>query len=1350
MPPPRPAPDSPPGAATTRCSGVASLVISLVPVVPLAGHAHPDGFTVQSGQATATVSGSQLQITASHNAQLHWQSFHIAPGETTSFVQPSAASVVWNHIHAADPSRIEGNLTANGVVVLVHPAGFHFGPDSFVSAAGLVVSTAPPVPTESGGGLFWQFSGPPPEAAIVNYGRLQAHSGGSAFLIADRIENHGTIAAPNGTIGLAAGREVLLSERPDGRGLSAEVRLPAGSIDNSGRLVADAGAIALQARVVHQNGLVQANSVRERHGIIELVASDSALLGPDSVLSAAGSSAPDDPSDGGRITVRSERSLVDSPASTLSVDGARGGTVALSAPELPAIHSVIQARGATPGTGGRLVIDPTDIVLGNGGSDSAGTGTVPAEAPPSTLRLDVHATFLGFSRIVLQATRNITLEAGVAWDLAESTGVAEPGSLLQLEAGNNITLANGSSLLAGDHWSISLQAGRDFATPDAVKTGTGSILLSGSASIQSRDGGIRLLAGQNITAGSGFVRTTAGGDLHAHAVAGSINTGTRQNGFQFRPTGYFVDPDLGGFSTAAGGDVTLRAGQDVLAYLPLAGGIQTDAGSGAFGAEPGRVTVAAGRDVAGHFVVRNGEGSIQAGRNAGTTARLLALSLVDGGWTVEAGLDVLLQEIRNPNGLFNNLGATTAPFRHRFDYAPDAFATLRAGQAIQLRGTALPRFGDAFSQGMPPIYPGSLTLEAGAGGIELGNDLILFPSPRGNLDITTTEGGSLRGTKTGDLTQLVLSDSAKTHYRTFGDFGLSDRSPALLHLDDPEPVRLAIAGDVSGILLGVPKRAEIQVGGSLVNTRFDGQNLGVSDVTRLHVAGDILNRNEFTSVPLDQPPDFSAFDLGLIYPPPTGNLAGIQNRFSYQPRLRQLSFQGRMTGEELQFLLATPVQVLDPSGAPVIQPNGEPLTRATALIPADVVQRLYDLSQDVPLNPDTGYRLGGPGRFEITARNLELGATAGIVSQGPRANAGLARLFDRGADLVLALAGNLSMFSTRIASLSGGDIDIHADGSILAGSRDFTPTDATPRGIYTVDPSDVTVIARGDIAIHGSRIAAYDGGNVTVRSLEGSIDAGSGSSGSATVEKIHVDPVTRRVLSYSPTIPGSGILATTFPPPLDPAFPPSRQTVGDILVETPRGNIVASAGGVVQIPLNGLGASAGTVTLRAGTRDASGQVVHVGNIDASGSGVIGSTVKLEASGGIQGLVFARENIDLSAVQSVAVTALAQGNVSVSSGGNVSGTIIGVGSVQASGASVDAALLSQNVTASGDVSSSQVGFAQGAAANNASQAVQADDSNRTPAEAAERQDDDLRKSKTPAPRLVRTVGRVTVLLPDARK
>jgi hypothetical protein len=157
-------------------------------------------------------------------------------------------------------------------------------------------------------------------------------------------------------------------------------------------------------------------------------------------------------------------------------------------------------------------------------------------------------------------------------------------------------------------------------------------------------------------------------------------------------------------------------------------------------------------------------------------------------------------------------------------------------------------------------------------------------------------------------------------------------------------------------------------------------------------------------------------------------------------------------------------------------------------------------------------------------------------------------------------------------------------------------------------------------------------------------------------------------------------------------------------------------------------------------------VIYVGNIDASGSGVIGSTVKLEASGDIKGLVFARGNLDISANQNVSVTALAVGNASVNAGQNISGTIIGIGSVNASGANVEASLLSQNITTGGNVSSSQVGFTQGAAANGTSQALQNDDPAKMIASAKKGDDDDPLAKKRTGPRLARTTGRVTVILP----
>lgn len=1365
-------------------------LIVLLLGLPVAAFANPYGMTVQSGTASAIANGNQLNITASHNAFLNWQSFNIGAGQTTTFIQPSASSVVWNRINDANPSQIFGNLTANGVVVLMNQNGFYFGPNSFVSAAGLIVSTAPIGPIDSSAGLFWQFTGPAPSASIINYGQLNVGKGGSAFLIAERIENHGSITAPEGSIGLLAGQEVLLSERPDGRGLSATVRLPSGSVDNSGQLTADAGAIALQAQVVNQGGLVQANSIRERNGVIELIASEAIALANSSVISANGDAT--SASTGGQIEIKSALTFVDSVSSQINVTGGglggNGGFVEVSAPFMSAMNSQIDGHANANSIGGRLLIDPLNINIGNSGSGSIGSGTVGSGDAPvaGTLTLDVNSTFVGFSQITLQALNNITLSAGTTWDLATSTGLDSVGSLLKLEAGNNITIGNGASILGGQNWSVTLQSGRDFSAADKVKfdpanRALNNIVLSGTGAIETSKGNINLLAGNNITVGSGFIHTFGGGNITAEAFGGSINTGTKASAYVFGANGYELEqvPDpntgllsytLGGISTARGGDVRLKARWDVLSYIPIAGDVQTDAGSGAFGTEAGNVTVEAGRYVAGHFVVRNGLGSITA-RDAGfagvpigtqpplgepnypSSRRLLDLSLVNGGWTVNAANDILLNEVRNPNGIFNNFNGAA---KHLFDYAADAYTTLIAGNSVQLLGTVLPRYSDDFEKGIPAIYPGTLTVMAGRGGVILGNDLTLYPSPVGNLKITTTGNGaagegSFISTKVGDVAKLIVSDSGKNQYLQITDFGINDHASDPVHLNDSAPVQLDIAGDMIGILLAVPKRAEINIGRDLINSRFDGQNLHASDATSINVGRDIKNDNEYTTVTLDGPPNFSVFTL--VYPP----LPGLVEQFFYDPTTKTLSFRGSLTLDQLNALKDLRVRTFKNDGSPNIdETTGEPITARADFVIASKLDELYADGLDLLLSPDTGYRLGGGGQFNFTARNMDLGATIGIVSQGPRANTALANHFTRGADINVALSGNLDMFFTKIASLNGGDIAVRAEqGYVTVGAATSVTADQTARGIFTTDKSDVLVIARDDIKVNGSRIAAYDGGNVFVKSLEGDVDAGTGAAGAATVEKIYVNPVTREVLSYAPTIPGSGILATTFPPAFDPAFPNSVNNVGNITVETPRGDIKASAGGIVQIPLNGVGDKLGTVTLRAGTKHTEigpdGKEItvvdYVGNIDASGSGVIGSTVVLEASGDIKGLVFARDNLNISANQNVSVTALAAGNASVSAGETISGTIIGVGSVAASGATVDAALLSQNISTSGDASSSQQGFAQGVAASATSQSLASDD--KAKEVASEKKDDeaDPAKKQKPGPRIAKTTGRVTVILPS---
>jgi filamentous hemagglutinin family protein len=1363
--------------------------------------ANPTGLSVASGSATVRQSGSDLTITASQNAFLNWQSFNIAAGQTTIFQQPSSTSIVWNRINDPNPSQIYGSLQANGVVVLMNSAGFYFGPNSFVSAAGLVVSTAQCAMPQTGGGT-WEFNGPPPLAKIVNYGQMNIKDGGSAYLIADNIENYGTIFAPDGVIGLAAGQKVLLSERSDGRGISMQANLPSGSVDNEGHLIANGGTISVNAQVVNQNGIIQADSVQDQNGVIELVASDQLNLGADSQILARGDDSSGG-SSGGTVTLQSGNNFSDDVGSQISAtggsQGGNGGSVEVSAPNILSLNSTMDASAQAGFTAGILFLDPLNIILDSSGTGSAGSGTVTTGSNPAngTLDLNVNSAFTGFSQIILQAKNNITLAQGTVFDLSDCTGVNE--GQLTLEAGNNIIFGDQATISDENDWSVTLKAGVNNFTTGTVKSGVGSIYLNGgpgqqfSGAIQTYSGSINLLAGQDILLGAGHssdssVVTEGGGNIDVTAVAGSVNCGTDANGYRFGPSSYSVSGNLGGISTAAGGDVNITAGLDIISYLPTASNPAGDAGSGAFGPEPGNVTLTAGRDVVGHYVVADGTGTINAGANipqylqngqivlsnpngdAGTTAsdtgftegdaepatsESLALSLINGGWTVNAAHDINLQEVRNPSGIFFNNQRS-----HPFDYAPGDYVDLNAGNGVQLLGSSLPRNS---GQNIPSIYPSTLNITAGAGGVQIDNEVILYPSPSGSLEITTTDGGSLTGPSSTDPAQLIMSDSGQSQY-TFNapiaPFSEADHAAVPVHEDSPTPVELNIAGDMDNIDLVVPEAAQINVGGNMDNCGFVGQNLHSADVTSINVAGNILNRNEFTTVSVSSPPNFSLFNQAY---PPSSFYANLANLFYYDPATGTLTFQGHMTQDILNALTSLQIQVYQ-DGQPEFDPQGNPVLTTVSILNTATAQALFSESQDVPFNPNTGYFIGGGGQFNFTAQNMDLGATLGIQSVGTENNPALAQYYNpslpgyfaSGADINVNLSGNLDMFSTTISSINGGNISVNTGGYVSAGSTFFTGNDQYARGIFTSGSGNVSVIAGGDINVNGSRIGAYDGGDVTVESLDGNIDAGTGGTGSVGVQEIYVDPITQKIYAYEPIIPGSGILATTFPP-RDSQFPAPENTVGNILIEAPNGDINASAGGILQLPLNGADTSSAIVTVLAGYQleDGHGNPVYADdlaagnpvlisanrNIDASGSGVIGSIVNLQASGNVNGLVFARNTANVSAQQNVNVTVLAEGTANVSAGGDISGTIIGIGGVNASGSAIDASLLSENVSASGDTSGAKEGFAQGTAANSASQSM---NNNQNTAVASD--DDESKKKRGKGIALAQKVGRVTVELP----
>ena len=569
--------------------------------------ANPAGLTVAGGSVSVSQAGSQMIVQASHNAVLDWKSFNILAGEATTFQQPSAQSVVWNRIYDQNPSQIWGRLNANGFVVLMNQSGFYFGPNSVINV---------------GGGPMWQFNGAPPTASIINYGQVKVANGGALFLVAEKIENHGVLMAPDGTLGLYAGKEVLLSDSPDGRGLSVKVKLPEGSIDNTGKLIADAGTIALRAQVVNQNGLVQANSILDRHGVIELIATEAVHLGAGSSIQAKGDATA--VSRGGEITIKSDQTYADDPASRISVagggQGGPGGAVEVSAASMAAIDSQIDGQAPAGWAGGQLLIDPANIVIGTTTTrykiPASGVVDSTVKVVSEPLRLNINTSFKGFANITLQATHNISLDNNTVWNLSSSTGKSLAGSVLRLEAGKDIVFGDGSEIKTGLGWSVQMAAGADFTAPLHVPLGAtpGGIYFnggppdefgnapSGSGSLETADphGDLTLVAASDVRVGSGHVRTVGGGSISITTRPGDLNSGDGNNWYDFTSVGYAVSPSgLDGIGTTAGGNVTLNAGRDLISVLPTVG---------AYGG--GDVNLTAGRHILGRYLVSDGVGQM--------------------------------------------------------------------------------------------------------------------------------------------------------------------------------------------------------------------------------------------------------------------------------------------------------------------------------------------------------------------------------------------------------------------------------------------------------------------------------------------------------------------------------------------------------------------------------------------------------------------------------------------------------------------------------------------------------------------------------------------------------------------
>src|SRR5436190_75339 len=396
--------------------------------------AGPDGANVVGGAATIQGQGGPSVIInqSTASAIINWRTFNIGAGQNVRFNQPSSSSVALNRVTGGlGPSEILGTLTANGRVFIINRDGVLFGPGAVVNTAGFLATTSDIKNSDFMAGRY-NFNIPGrPDASIVNQGRITATSGGFAALVAPGVRNTGTITATLGTVALASGNSFTLDMYGDklitlavndsiaSKVIDVATGRPLKSlVSNEGKIRANGGRVELTAAaartvvdsVINTSGVIKANSIGHRNGMIVLAAATGAskpagaptqTIKISGTLSAAGRKKG---TQGGTILVSGEHiklanARVDASGRAGGDKGGHGGFV-----QVPS-HRLLNSNGITDtsaprGATGTTLLDPADFYIQTPG------GPKPPEGASAITPQAIEAALLT-SNVVI-ATNNST------------------------------------------------------------------------------------------------------------------------------------------------------------------------------------------------------------------------------------------------------------------------------------------------------------------------------------------------------------------------------------------------------------------------------------------------------------------------------------------------------------------------------------------------------------------------------------------------------------------------------------------------------------------------------------------------------------------------------------------------------------------------------------------------------------------------------------------------------------------------------------------------------------------------------------------------------------------------------
>lgn len=584
----------------------------------LQGGSTPRNATI--GPQTGTAGAPVMNI--NQNAPrgvIQWQSFDIGSAARVNIVQPNAQSVLVNHVTGANApaSQIYGQLSANGRVFLVNPAGVTFGPNAQVNVGSLVASTLDLTPAMTAGnyeaiagpnaGNTLSFAGTGLAGIDVQSGATITAdpAGGGSVVLVDHsgVSQNGVINALRGHVALSTGSaaNVVLPATTSGfidlvvtqaSNVTTFVDTSSGSV-----IAAEGGSVVIGHRAPRSTsasdnitlaGTINVGSTTGAAGSVRVDAgggdNSSVYLDDGSIIAARGTGTGQT---GGSVTLlgsnvtleaRSNFSTALPPLTSATIDvsgSAGGGSIVLGDGTTRRAYvgasNIVSADAIASGNGGRISIAANHLDT-NGTAPRTNYGVTEVYGT-LTARGGLDGGNGGQVSTSGQAlTTRLDVSGTILAGRVDASARAAGGA-----AGTwtidpfNVTISNNAPTSTGPIWTPTAPDARINAADisNALDAGTNVEINTGTTGVGNQAGTITIAAGTSIT------RTAAGPatslTLRAHDSITMDSADITASGGAPLNVNFFSDLDgngTGGVSlsnsriTTAGGNLTVSGGAD--------------------------------------------------------------------------------------------------------------------------------------------------------------------------------------------------------------------------------------------------------------------------------------------------------------------------------------------------------------------------------------------------------------------------------------------------------------------------------------------------------------------------------------------------------------------------------------------------------------------------------------------------------------------------------------------------------------------------------------------------------------------------------------------------------------------